>query len=92
MEALFTPATLAKRWECSDKHVRNLIAAGKLECFRLGGKLVRIRASDVEKFEARNSSPAPETAPSAASCEPKDISAMLSAPLMRARLASLRRR
>lgn len=52
-DAVFTPATLAKRWDCSERHVRNLISAGKLVCFRLGGKLVRIRLSDVENFECQ---------------------------------------
>jgi hypothetical protein len=30
-----------------------MIAAGKLPSFRLGGKLLRIRASDVENFECQ---------------------------------------
>lgn len=46
----FTPATLAKRWACSERHVRNLIARGQLPCFRIG-TLLRIRAEDVEAFE-----------------------------------------
>ena len=42
---------VAKRWGCSERHVRNLINEGKLNCFRLGGKLMRIRAVDVEAAE-----------------------------------------
>ncbi|WP_442980989.1 helix-turn-helix domain-containing protein [Rhizobium sp. T136] len=48
---VFTPARLAERWECSERHVRNLISSGQLRCFRLGGKLIRIKEEDVERFE-----------------------------------------
>jgi excisionase family DNA binding protein len=48
---VFTPRTLAEHWECSDKHVRNLISSGQLPAFRLGEKLVRILRADVEQFE-----------------------------------------
>ena len=51
---VYTPASLADRWECSERHVRNMIAAGELPAFRLGGKLLRIRAEDVEAFECQN--------------------------------------
>lgn len=54
MSRVFTPATLAQRWECSDKHVRNLIMAGELPAFRVGGKLLRIKGADVEDYECRN--------------------------------------
>lgn len=53
MEEVFTPATLAKRWDCSERHIRNLISKGQLGHFKLGGKLMRIRESDVEKFECQ---------------------------------------
>ncbi|MBD8556346.1 helix-turn-helix domain-containing protein [Rhizobium sp. CFBP 8762] len=90
-QRIYTPATLAKRWECSERHVRNLIAKGELGCFRLGGKLVRIKESDVESFECKNgelpdseaSSPSPSTA------MVSDI-AIRSEPMMRAKLTSLR--
>lgn len=51
---VYTPATLADRWECSERHVRNMIASGALPAFRLAGKLLRIRADDVERFECQN--------------------------------------
>lgn len=51
---VYTPATLAKKWECSERHVRNLITSGQLPSFRLGGKLLRIRGEEVEKFECQN--------------------------------------
>lgn len=38
----YTPASLAEEWACSERHVRNLIATGELEAFRLGEKLLRI--------------------------------------------------
>jgi excisionase family DNA binding protein len=53
MNEVFTPETLAQRWGCSARHVRKLISIGALGCFRLGGKLVRISAGDVEKFECQ---------------------------------------
>ena len=47
----FTAAMLAKRWSCSPRTVRNLIATGELPAFRLGGKLLRISQAAVERFE-----------------------------------------
>lgn len=49
---VYTPSTLAERWQCSERHVRNMIADGKLQAFRLGGKLLRIRPSEVAQIEA----------------------------------------
>lgn len=60
--AAWTPSQLAERWECSERHVRNLINRGELQFFRLCGKLVRIPHSGVEAFEQggeRNSDPSP---------------------------------
>jgi len=51
---VFTPAMLAERWACSERHVRNMIAAGELPAFRLAGKLLRIRGADVERFECQS--------------------------------------
>src|SRR2546423_13533497 len=47
----YTPAALALRWQCSERHVRNLVAKGKLRAFRLGGKLLRIPVEAVEEME-----------------------------------------
>ena len=47
----FTPETLAARWQCSPRHIRNMIHDGRLPGFRVGGKLLRVRARDVEEFE-----------------------------------------
>lgn len=48
----FTPRTLAERWHCSERHVRNMIERGDIASFRLGGKLLRIRLEDVERYES----------------------------------------
>ena len=42
--SVYTPAALAREWSCSERHIRNLVAAGQLRGFRLGGKLLRIPA------------------------------------------------
>lgn len=91
MEALFTPATLAKRWECSEKHVRSLIKDGKLGAFRLGGKLFRIKASDVERFECQNGElpDYEENMPSRSNGMERGT-AIHSEPMTRAKLISLR--
>ena len=47
----FTPETLAERWQCSSSHIRKMIGRGELPAFRLGGRLLRVRARDVEEFE-----------------------------------------
>ncbi len=52
----FTPKSLAERWLCSERHVRNLITTGQLPCFRLGGKLIRIKWKDVDDFERNQNS------------------------------------
>src|SRR4029079_14350922 len=48
---VFSPETLAARWNCSPRHVRNLINDGALAAFRLGRKLLRISLLAVEEFE-----------------------------------------
>lgn len=54
MTPLLRPADLAKRWQCSERHVRNLMASGSLPSFRLGSKLIRITLEAVEAYEQRN--------------------------------------
>ncbi len=53
---VYTPATLAQRWMCSERHIRNMIERGDLKAFLLGGKLLRISAEEVEDYERRNGS------------------------------------
>ena len=47
----YRPSDLARRWQCSERTVRNLIATGTLPAFRLGGKLLRVSQAAVERFE-----------------------------------------
>ena len=49
---VYTPETLADRWQCSASHIRKMIGRGELPAFRLGGTLLRIRVADVEEFES----------------------------------------
>ncbi len=75
---VFTPATLARRWECSERHVRNLINSGDLPAWRLGGKLLRITVEAVQAFEA---TPAVEPAPN---MKPEIVPVIPTKPSMRA--------
>ena len=45
------PSDLARRWQCSERTVRNLIATGALPAFRVGGKLLRVSQAAIERFE-----------------------------------------
>lgn len=47
----FTPKMLAERWSCSERHIRNMINNGYIPSLQWGGKLVRIKWEDVDKFE-----------------------------------------
>lgn len=60
LSTLYTPDTLAERWGCSGKHVRNLILAGELRAFQVGPRLLRITAEAVAEFEARPMLPQPK--------------------------------
>lgn len=48
----YSVATLADRWQCSRQHVYGMINRGELRAFKLGAKLFRIPAEEVEKCEA----------------------------------------
>jgi excisionase family DNA binding protein len=52
----FTLESLAERWGCSANYVRNLIVKGNLPAFKVGGRLFRISAAAVEKFETSGGS------------------------------------
>jgi excisionase family DNA binding protein len=57
----YSPETLADRWGCSAEKVRLMYRAGELAGFRLG-KLIRIPAAEVERYECQNTpSPGTET-------------------------------
>ncbi len=49
----YSVKSLAAHWGVSENSVRNMITAGDLTCFRLGGKLIRIRAAEVERVECQ---------------------------------------
>jgi integrase len=51
----FTPDSLAHRWLCSESHIRKLLSAGLLKGFKIG-KLWRIAAQEVQRFEACSTS------------------------------------
>lgn len=51
--AVFSVATLADHWGCGTDTVYSLIRSGDLRAFKLGGKLLRIRQDEVERFECR---------------------------------------
>jgi len=50
----YSVASLAERWDCSRRHIMDLIHGGDLPAFRLGSKMYRIRARDVEAWESGN--------------------------------------
>ncbi len=50
MREVFTINDVAERWECSSRHVRNMVETGQLPAFRVG-KLIRIRRAVVEAIE-----------------------------------------
>src|SRR5215831_5240929 len=52
----YTVRSLAERWQCSESHVYNLINRGELAAKRLG-KLIRIPAAAVARFEEIDSWP-----------------------------------
>lgn len=75
MPNAYSPRTLALEWQCSERHIRNLIERGELKAFHLGGKLLRIEAAEAEAFKARNATiqePAiSESAPNADEAPPQ---------------------
>jgi excisionase family DNA binding protein len=91
---VYTPAALARDWCCSERHIRNLVAAGELRAFRLGGKLLRITAEAAEEFmQCRNTVSDGSTGGSASpggATESDTVTRL--APMTRARLNGLRRR
>jgi excisionase family DNA binding protein len=51
---VYSVASLAEHWACGSDTVYSLIRSGELQAFKLGGKLLRIRSAEVERFECRN--------------------------------------
>ena len=48
----YSPETLAQRWGCSAEKVRLMCKGGELASFRLG-KLIRIPAAEVDRYECQ---------------------------------------
>lgn len=93
---VYTPRTLAQRWQCSERHVRTMIATGELPSFRLGGKLLRILAEEVDLIEQMQISPpvseesSPQVERPVIPTKPPRAARLDDDPMMRARLARLR--
>ena len=51
--AVYSVSSLAEHWGCGTDTIYSLIKSGALQSFRLGGKLIRIRADEVERFECQ---------------------------------------
>lgn len=62
----YSPETLASRWGCSAEKVRLMYHNEELRGFRLG-KLIRIPAAEVERYECQTTTPLPSTEESGAS-------------------------
>jgi excisionase family DNA binding protein len=85
---------LAEAWCCSERHIRNLVAAGQLRGFRLGGKLLRIPQDAVQEFmQCQNTASDGSTDGSASpGGETESGTVTRLEPLARARLNGLRQR
>ena len=89
---VYTPETLAERWHCSPRHVRNLTKRGELRFFKLGGKLLRIPADAVEEYECLNTPSANIEGDSpSSSIETGSGTVTRLEPLTRAKLSAVRR-
>lgn len=62
-ERPYSVAMLAERWRCSARTIRGMIDRGELAHFRLGGRLLRIAAAEVARWE-RTGERQPDTSPS----------------------------
>jgi len=61
MGRVYDVAGLAEHWACGTDTIYSLIRGGELQAFKLGGKLIRIRAEEVERFECRTITPSNDT-------------------------------
>jgi excisionase family DNA binding protein len=91
---VYTPAALAREWLCSERHIRNLVAAGQLRAFRLGGKLLRIPLESVQEFIACQNTASDGSTDGSASPGGETESGTVTrlGPMTRARLNGLRQR
>ena len=90
--SVYSPKTLAAEWGCCANHVRNLVKSGELKGFRLGDKLLRIRAEDVRDYECRTRlGSSTESSSSSTETAVDGDTDIVSALLTRERLERLRR-
>ena len=62
----YSPASLAERWGCHQRTVRELIRRGDLKSFRVGA-LVRISAEEIGRYECATGLREPQRGSSSAS-------------------------
>jgi len=55
--AVYDVPGLAQHWACGTDTIYALVRSGELGHFKLGGKLIRIRAEEVERYECRTITP-----------------------------------
>lgn len=65
----YSPETLANRWGCSAEKIRRMVHSRQLASFRLG-KLIRIPAAEVERFECQQTTPSEDTEENSQSSTP----------------------
>jgi excisionase family DNA binding protein len=56
MELRLSVAQVAKRWQCSGKHIYNLVERSDLPALRIGS-LIRFRREDIDAYENRTTTP-----------------------------------
>lgn len=57
--AAYSVSSLAERWDCTPDVIYRLVRTGQLQAFRLGGKLLRVRVQEVERFESQTTASSP---------------------------------
>lgn len=72
---VYDVASLAAHWGCSPDTIYSLIHAGDLQAFKLGGKLLRIRESEVERYECRQNTASNDTAINSQSSGMREVDA-----------------
>ena len=64
---VYSVASLAEHWGCCTDTVYALIRSGTLPAFKLGGRHLRIRGIEVERYECRTITPCNDTGTSSPS-------------------------
>ncbi len=73
--AVYSVASLADHWGCCTDTVYALIRSGSLPAFKLGGRHLRIRALEVERYECQPITPCSDTAGSSLSSGSRETDA-----------------